>query len=539
MASISNDGDDKSILSNESARFLLPQVGDSEEVEMYRKGGFHPAHLGDLYDDSRYRIVHKLGAGGYSVVWLARDLSLNNWVALKIMVADKSSSFEDKAVMCHNITSEWNDGRFVTYTRYFHIEGPNGRHLCLLLPLLGPSSYILSHFRKSRIRPWLARRVAFQATQALADLHSRGLCHGGKLQDTLSFISKYTNSFLDLTPSNIVFRIRNIDHLDDQGIYGLFGEPRIDTLETESGESSGPEAPRYIVGYPDFMSSGEDLLLDEICLIDFDQAFLSSTPPEKTLGTPPGFLAPEVAVGKPASPASDVRALVCTILHIRAGSSPFSIFGVDCPLELMVFIIRYLGDIPKSWGELLFDKYGLPTANKALGNPLTNSMMEDSLEQKTVRQWISEIWDEPTNDERIQPPSPPGSPSELIYRMENIPYPSCYFNRLWKPAAIKIDDMYLDGYCEGIDAIVASLPKISAHEVDLLFDLASKIFVYEPSQRLSASDLLAHPWFQLESPLLQEANNDDMGLVEDCRSISPTRDGGLAQRSLAQVSTEL
>lgn len=45
-------------------RFLLPQgVGDTEDVERYEPGGFHPVHLGDRYDGGRYRVVHKLGAG--------------------------------------------------------------------------------------------------------------------------------------------------------------------------------------------------------------------------------------------------------------------------------------------------------------------------------------------------------------------------------------------------------------------------------------------------------------------------------------------
>ena len=36
----------------------------------------------------RYHIVDKLGYGGYSTVWIARDLSKSEYVALKIGISD-------------------------------------------------------------------------------------------------------------------------------------------------------------------------------------------------------------------------------------------------------------------------------------------------------------------------------------------------------------------------------------------------------------------------------------------------------------------
>jgi hypothetical protein len=47
---------------------------DAEPLYRYKKGGHHPVHLGDLMHDGRYQIVHKLGWGGWSTVWAARDL---------------------------------------------------------------------------------------------------------------------------------------------------------------------------------------------------------------------------------------------------------------------------------------------------------------------------------------------------------------------------------------------------------------------------------------------------------------------------------
>jgi len=71
-------------------RFALVSFDDTEDLERYELGGFHPVHLGDVYDGGRYRVVHKLGAGSFSTVWLAQDETEHRWVALKFVVADSS-----------------------------------------------------------------------------------------------------------------------------------------------------------------------------------------------------------------------------------------------------------------------------------------------------------------------------------------------------------------------------------------------------------------------------------------------------------------
>ena len=168
--------------SSEAIRFLLPSLGDTEDLERYAPGGLHPVSLGDVYDE-RYRVVHKLGAGGFSTVWLARDDGEQRWVALKIVVADHSVTFETKNVASQQAAlrcGSQEDSKLAVENRRFTIDGPNGRHLCLVLPVLGPSVSQVSCYLSSRITPRLARKAAYQAAQALANLHAQGLCHGGK-----------------------------------------------------------------------------------------------------------------------------------------------------------------------------------------------------------------------------------------------------------------------------------------------------------------------------------------------------------------------
>lgn len=173
-----------------SDRFLLPQgVGDTEDVERYQPGGFHPVHLGDTFDDGCYRVVHKLGAGGFSTVWLARDETGGEWVALKIVDAEHSVPTAEKSSLINQMLPVDGTQRVAVHHRQFTFDGPNGHHLCLILPVLGPSMSELSYHFNCRLTPWLARRAAYQATRAVADLHAQGLCHGGIFMLNFIFVN--------------------------------------------------------------------------------------------------------------------------------------------------------------------------------------------------------------------------------------------------------------------------------------------------------------------------------------------------------------
>ncbi|KAM0344118.1 hypothetical protein ACHAPU_007839 [Fusarium lateritium] len=478
------------------------------EYPMYEEGGYHPVHLGDFYDNGRYRIVHKINYGNTSTIWLAHDSSCCSWVALRILQSDESTEVEENVVRSHDILALHGEDEscFITYTRYFHIDGPNGRHMCLVLPFCGPSLGSLSNYVSSRMTPRFARALAYQATEIVRDLHSHGICHD------------------NVRPENFLVRIRNLDHLDDQGIYRLFGQPQIDLLKTTTGGIPGPKAPRYVVSPLDFMSSGEDILLNKISIIGFDDAF-HIWPPSTIRPQPeflaPEFLAPEVAIGKKASMASDVWALGFTILSIRSGNSPFNPSRVDCPSSVVTECLKYFGELPPSWEEPLYDEQGEPTQGKERGRP-----RETSDEVRSLKRWIRDIWDEPTQEnENISPPAVPWTvepehrsrptgydwPTDDITSIINYdrlngsvdkskrPYPQHYANRVWKPSAFKIDGRYLpevgEGGYPGVEDNLASLPRISVYEVSLLDDLLARIFVYEGRAR--ARDILGHPWFRM------------------------------------------
>lgn len=64
---------------------------------------------------------------------------------------------------------------------FFEISGPNGRHECLVLEMLGPSvaDYLDARSIDERLPGELAKRVVKQTLLGLAFLHERGIAHGG------------------------------------------------------------------------------------------------------------------------------------------------------------------------------------------------------------------------------------------------------------------------------------------------------------------------------------------------------------------------
>ncbi|KAF4991240.1 hypothetical protein FGRMN_7955 [Fusarium graminum] len=479
------------------------------EFPMYGVGGYHPVHLGDVYDNGRYRVVHKINYGDTSTIWLARDFSSCSWVALRILQPDESTKVEENIIRSHDILAQGgeDDPRFITSTQYFHTDGPNGRHLCLVLPFCGPSLASLSNYVSSRMKPEFARKLAYQAAEIVKDLHAHGICHG------------------DIRPGNFLLQIRNLGHLDDQAICRLFGQPKIDLLKSLTGEVPGPEAPRYVVSPFDFMSSCEDILLDKVSIIGFDHSFHISSP--RITQPLPEFLAPEVAIGKEASLASDVWALGVIILNMRSGILLFNPSCVECPSFVVTECLKYFRELPSTWEEPLYDRQGRPTQDKTRGRP-----RETSGEVLSLKNWISDIWDEPTQEnENKSPPAVPWTvkpehrsrptgcdwltdeiaaiinydPKEIGHLNGSVddseePYPQHYANRVWKPSAFKINGRYLPevgemGESFDVKDNLASLPRISAQEVDLLYDLLTKVFVYEG--RVSAEDILGHPWLTI------------------------------------------
>jgi hypothetical protein len=54
-------------------KYYNSRLDDVEDLEKYRPGGYHPVSIGDIFSRGRYEVLHKLGYGGSSTVWLVLD----------------------------------------------------------------------------------------------------------------------------------------------------------------------------------------------------------------------------------------------------------------------------------------------------------------------------------------------------------------------------------------------------------------------------------------------------------------------------------
>ena len=60
---------------------------EEEDARDYKKGGYHPVKIGELFKDAAYEVLTKIGWGHFSTVWLAWDRRADRPVALKIQKA--------------------------------------------------------------------------------------------------------------------------------------------------------------------------------------------------------------------------------------------------------------------------------------------------------------------------------------------------------------------------------------------------------------------------------------------------------------------
>lgn len=152
---------------------------EAEDSLKYLIGYYHPTHIGQIFNQ-RYEVVHKLGQGGFSTVWLARDIESGKAVALKIMCSSTEAANEYETHL--DIKQRVRDrARLVLaldgfLVKIIHDDGKL-QHQVLVLPLRGPSLMAL----EGTERPLSHRMSAAKhLLQAILSIHDAGLVHRGR-----------------------------------------------------------------------------------------------------------------------------------------------------------------------------------------------------------------------------------------------------------------------------------------------------------------------------------------------------------------------
>lgn len=168
-----------------------------EQLERYSSGGYHPIEIGDVLHH-RFKIVDKLGYGGFSTVWLARDGLLQSYVAVKVNVSGRGGLIPHERrppghteaatlrAMAASLINQQLDPSLLLGSKAvpkllgeFKIHGPNGTHPCQVITPARQDLWIASLCNKSLFRIKVARVLAARLIGAVAFVHSRGYVHGG------------------------------------------------------------------------------------------------------------------------------------------------------------------------------------------------------------------------------------------------------------------------------------------------------------------------------------------------------------------------
>ncbi|KAF2235377.1 serine protein kinase [Viridothelium virens] len=318
---------------SDNVKGLLCDV-EAEPLARYRQGGYHPVRLGDLFKNGRYRVIHKLGFGGYSTVWAARDEIANRNVALKIETSETFSTSRELEILqiCSRSQNEPGSEYISKLLDAFRHDGPNGSHHCLILDILGSNvpAVLDEKFEGASLPREVATAVIKEVLCGLSYLHKQELAHG------------------DIHTGNICFSAPSLAAATEGELLRILGSARIGEVYGQLEQSHTQGIPEYLV-WPSHVPVTDVSTRTPIKIIDFGQSFTKSTKP-RTLKTPLVLRPPEVLLDDDWDRHVDLWAAGCTIFELITGQPPFdSIMATN--ETLLQQMIESIGELPPMWQD--------------------------------------------------------------------------------------------------------------------------------------------------------------------------------------------
>uniref|UniRef100_A0A8D3CHC2 non-specific serine/threonine protein kinase n=1 Tax=Scophthalmus maximus TaxID=52904 RepID=A0A8D3CHC2_SCOMX len=152
---------------------------EQEDPNDYCKGGYHHVKVGDLYN-GKYHVIRKLGWGHFSTVWLAWDIQVKRFVAMKVVKSAEhyTETAVDEIKLLRSVRNSGpndpNREMVVQLLDDFKISGVNGTHVCMVFEVLG--HHLLKWIIKSNYQGLplpCVKSIIRQVLQGLDYLHTK------------------------------------------------------------------------------------------------------------------------------------------------------------------------------------------------------------------------------------------------------------------------------------------------------------------------------------------------------------------------------
>ncbi|KAI1077764.1 kinase-like domain-containing protein [Whalleya microplaca] len=546
---------------HENVRYNWPDSIETERPEMYTSGGLHPVHIGDCIGaKERFEVFYKLGYGDYSTVWLCFDNEKSYWMAVKIIAASESCESHPELTVMRIFEGiprdELVDNHILLPSEHFWIDGPNGRHLCLVSELIstighGPPIGMGQH------EPDGLNDLCFQICSGVRYLHNNGVCHGD---------IRHENIGMELIMDGVT--LKQIDkYIEGQEVW---------SIKDVLGKDLGPAGPEYLV-VPAMMRKLERRFgSGRAMILDFGLSYRAASEPKGQqfyrATAAPELMFQNIHRGFP----TDVWALACTICGIIKGKWIFDEFS-SYPEHIQTMEV-WFGPFPRMYKrgiDELLDIYSdkvrsrkKPSAiedqasttrsgrNYQAYGPLTLEYSREgylaylkwreqrsgwaipmqgflSYRQQSYRYWetldtIAELSSDEDSDSSEQsnllspkdrnaeaePPTIENPPSPLSEPITQQPRPirlidsefgkwpspenpcSCYFKDENGEVQKRPDLCNAKDHFIG-HPLMTTMWALTKEEVLSLSDLLLKMLRYDPAERISVEEVMNHAWFSV------------------------------------------
>lgn len=192
---------------------------------------------------SRYRLVRRLGAGGMSLVYLARHELIARLSALKILRPELSAITEHRERFLREAraVNRINHENIVEITDVGESDG-----VAYLVMEYVDGEPLFSWVQRGPL-PWeVAARIGMQISSALARAHQMGIVHRDLKPENILLVSPEARTRKGAIPQDVKdVKVK----LTDFGIAKMFDEPTL-TLNEQLFGTPGYIAPEYVGGLP-------------------------------------------------------------------------------------------------------------------------------------------------------------------------------------------------------------------------------------------------------------------------------------------------